>query len=173
MTKLRCLLLSFILIQLFLPVHVVSADTGPKPSMEFEFEQELAGERLTIIAGILYECEQPDCSDASPLKELGPQRFTCEAESCRAMAYGFSPYHKLEIQFSDGRTRQSQVFETAGFNSRYTVTIRQDDLLVKARFSLPAFSPTNMVLLACMCILTGGVLTIGLIILIIQRSTRK
>ncbi len=173
MTKLRFLLLSFILIQLFLPVHVVSADTGPKPTMTFEFEQEWSGEKLTILLGILYECEQPDCSDAAPLEELGPQRFMCEAESCRAMAYGFSPYHKLEIQFSDGKTRQSQVFETAGFNSRYTVKVRQDDLLVDARFSLPAFSPMNIVILACMCTLAGGILIIGLIVFIIRRSTRK
>ena len=75
------LLLLFLLV--FLPAHVVLADTGPKPTMDFEFKQELTGEPVTITSGILYECEQPDCSDASPLEELGPQRFTCEANSCQ------------------------------------------------------------------------------------------
>lgn len=71
MTKLRILLLSFILAQIFLPVHVVLADTGPKPTMEFEFKQDLPGGELTIVSGILYECDQADCVDAAPLEELG------------------------------------------------------------------------------------------------------
>ena len=40
-----------------LPAHVVLADTGPKPTMEFTFKQELSGETATITSGILYECE--------------------------------------------------------------------------------------------------------------------
>ena len=172
MTKFRIFLLSFILIQLFLPAHVVLADTGPKPTMEFTFEQELTGEPVTITSGILYECEQPDCSDAQPLKELGPQRFTCDVSICHALAYGFSPYHRLEIQFSDGKTRQSNVFATAGFASNYTVTVRENDLLVKAQFSLFSLAPTTMIFLLCACALVVGVLLIGLIIFIARRSRK-
>jgi len=50
--KLFLLLLS---LQALLPAHVVLADTGPKPTMEFEFQQELTGEPVTITSGILYE----------------------------------------------------------------------------------------------------------------------
>jgi hypothetical protein len=128
MAKRRIVLLLVVLVQFFRPEQIVRADTGPKPTMEFTF----SGEPVRITSGTLYECDQPDCSDAQPLGEFGPQRFTCEADSCSALAYGFSTYHKLEIQFSDGKTRESNVFQTAGFDSIYTVTVRSDDLRVEA-----------------------------------------
>ncbi len=169
LTKLFLLLLSLLAL---LPAHVVSADTGPKPTMEFTFKQELAGSPVTITSGILYECEQSDCSDATPLQEAGPQRFTCEANSCRATAYGFSPYHKIEIQFSDGKMRQSNVFKTAGFDSQYTVTVRTDDLLVEAEFSLGVFPPIVIIVIACICALVG-VSVVGSIIFLIRRSKKN
>lgn len=137
-TKLFLLLLFF---QALVPAHVVLADTGPKPTMDFQFTQELPGEELTITSGILYECEQSDCSDALPLEEGGPQRLSCETNSCNALAYGFSPYHRLEIQFSDGQTRQSNIFGTYGFESYYLVTVRSEDLLVRFQFSMDAPVP--------------------------------
>ena len=155
-----------------LPAGVVLADTGPKPSMDFQFRQEMAGEPLTITSGILFECDQPDCSDAEPLEEGGPQGFRCESINCNAVAYGFAPYHQIEIEFSDGRTRQSNVFETAGFDSLYTVTIRPDDLLVEAQFSLGAFPRTGMVILVSCCALVGIGLFAGLAVFLMRRSRR-
>ena len=169
--KLFILLLS---IQVLLPAHVALADTGPKPTMEFAFNQELTEELVTIISGILYECDQPDCSDAAPLEEVGPQGLYCEAQSCRAIGYGFAPYHRLEIEFSDGITRQSNIFETVGFDSKYTVTVRPEDLLIEAQFSLlPSFSLGILEVITCICTLIGGVLIVGLIIFVIQRSRKK
>ncbi|HLO18793.1 MAG TPA: hypothetical protein VK206_28435 [Anaerolineales bacterium] len=165
------LLLLFLLA--LLPVHAAFADTGPKPTMEFTFKQELAGQPVTITSGIFYECEQSDCSDASPLKELGPQRFTCEANSCHALAYGFSTYHRLEIQFSDGKTRRSNIFQTAGFNSRYTVTIRPDDLLVEAQFSPGILPPIGIIVIPCICALIGVSVLIVVIIFIVRLFRRK
>jgi hypothetical protein len=159
-------------IQLLLPAPIVLADTGPKPTMEFAFQQELPGEPVTITSGILYECQQPDCGDAAPLEEGGPQRFTCEADSCYALAYGFASYHRLEIQFSDGQTRQSNIFETAGFDSTYMVTIRPDDLLVEAQFSPGSFSRIATILVACLCALMGIALLVGLAIFI-RRGRRS
>ena len=75
--------------------------------MDFTFTQEFPGTQVSIVSGTMFECQQSDCSDAKPLMEAGPQRFSCEATSCHALAYGFSDYHRLEIQFSDGKTRQS------------------------------------------------------------------
>jgi hypothetical protein len=167
MAKLRKLLLSFILMQFFLPVHVVLADTGPKPTMEFEFQGLQVGE-LTIASGVLYECDQSDCSDAAPLEELGPQGLNCETTSCRALGYGFAPYHILEIEFSDGVTRQSNIFETAGFASKYTVTVQPHDLLIEAQFSLGVLPGT--VIVACICVLVLGVAIIGLIVFLMRRS---
>jgi hypothetical protein len=161
------------LVLLFLPAHVVFADTGPKPTMDFEFKQGIPGGAVTIVSGILYECERSDCSDAAPLQALGPQRLTCDALSCNALAYGFSRYHRLEIQFSDGKTRQSNIFKTAGFDSRYLVTINQDDLTVEAQFTLGVLPPTLMFLIACICCVLSLVLITGLIIYLVWRSRKK
>ncbi len=175
MIKFRTFLLLFILMQLFLPAHIARADTGPKPTMEFEFKHDSTGEQLTISSGILYECEQPDCSDASPLEELGPQGFYCELQNCRAMAYGFAPYHRIEIEFSDGITRQSNIFDTAGFDSTYTVTVRPEDLLVEAQFSLAIFPRLGMagILITCVCALVGMGLLAGLILFRRRRAVKN
>lgn len=173
--KLIKLFLSFLFLLVFLPIHVALADTGPKPTMDFQFKQELTGESITITSGVLYECEQSDCGDAAPLEELGPQRFTCEANSCRATAYGFAPYHKIEIEFSDGKTRPSNIFETAGFDSKYTVTVGPDDLLVKAQFNLttvPSLITIITILVVCACALVGVGLVVGLIIFLMRRSQK-
>ena len=174
MTKLRILLLSFILMQILFSAHVVLADTGPKPSMEFEFKQDLPeGERHTIVSGILFECDRSDCSDAAPLEEVGPQGFYCDAQSCRAIAYGFAPYHRIEIEFSDEITRQSNIFETAGFDSRYTVIVQPDDLLVEAQLSLGFLPSIAIIAIICICVLVGLALIVGLIILIRRRSAKN
>jgi hypothetical protein len=162
----------FILQWLITP-RIVQADTGPKPTMEFEFDQGLNGQPVTIVAGILYECEQSDCSDARPLQQLGPQGFSCSSDGCDALAYGFAPYHRIEIEFSDGKTRQSNIFQTAGFKSRYTVTVNPDDLLVESRFSPPTFPGMMGILLLCVCALCGGVILIVVIVFVIWRSSKR
>lgn len=169
----RKLLLLFLTLPLLLQTQIVLADTGPKPGMEFTFKQESLEDQLTIVSGILYECDQPDCSDAAPLEEVGPQRFTCDAKSCSATAYGFAPYHKIEIEFSDEETRESNVFETAGFNSRYTVTVRPADLLVEAQFGLGIFLPIIAILVACVCAVIGFGGLAGLAIFLVRRSKQN
>ncbi|MBC7876371.1 MAG: hypothetical protein H7Y59_04295 [Anaerolineales bacterium] len=179
MTKYRILLLLSILIPLSLPTYVVFADIGPKPSMEFEFEL-LDG--ITITSGILYECDQSDCSDAAPMEELGPQRLACDSISCSAVAYGFAPYHRLEIQFSDGKTRSSNIFETIDFDSVYLVTINADDLSVEEVSGSPAPpyedfpaepNSTIYVVVGCVCILLLIGLITSAIIFFVRRSRKK
>lgn len=174
MKKFRLSLLLFLVTQLLLPSRLVFADTGPKPTMDFSFHQESSADQVTIVSGTLYECDQSDCSDAAPLQALGPQRFTCEATSCSALAYGFSDYHKLEILFSDGKTRQSNIFKTAGFDSKYAVTIRRDDLLVESQFNPGNMFPRSIaVLLLCVCLLIVGVMVVGAIIFFVLRSRKN
>jgi len=172
MAKIKALFLLLILTLLILPGQIVLADTGPKPSMEFEFKGRQERE-LLILSGVLYECEQSDCGDAKPLEELGPQRLTCDVMSCHATAYGFAPYHILEVGFSDGVTRRTSVFETAGFASKYTVTVQPDDLLIKAQLSLGAVSPRILFFVALACACNGMALVIGLIIFLIIRFAKK
>ena len=146
------------------------ADTGPKPSMEFVFNQSEGGQPLTITSGTLYECQRADCIDAVPLQNGGPQRFTCALQSCYALAYGFSTYHRLHVQFSDGNTRVSNIFTTASFDSRYSVSIRANDLLVEPQS--PAFPRLKAILLICLCFLMIGGLAIGLMIFILRRCPK-
>ena len=164
----KLILLSVLLASL--SARAVLADTGPKPSMDFQFQQEMTDEPpLTITSGILFECDQPDCSDAMLIEEVGPQGFRCELNSCSAVAYGFAPYHQIELEFSDGKTRQSNIFETAGFDSKYMVTIRPDDLVVEARLSPGAFPRTGILLIACICALAGVALIAGLSVFLLRR----
>jgi len=171
--KIKLSLLLFFLFAAFLPAQIVLADTGPKPTMDFNFKGLQDGE-LQIISGILYECDQPDCSDAAALQELGPQRLTCTTTGCSALAYGFSDYHILEVEFSDEVTRRSNVFQTAGFNSSYTVTVQPNDLLVKSQFSVGVISPYSwLLIIVSLCCLTGIILTVGVIIFFVRRAEKK
>ena len=116
---------------LLLPNYGVRADIGPKPTMEFIFIQE-NDPPLAILGGTLLECEDATCSQAAPLEALGPQGFSCTSDRCSSMAYGYAPYHRLVIRFSDGKIRESNIFENRYFNAVYQVTVEADDLVVKA-----------------------------------------
>src|SRR5689334_18471088 len=160
------------LLSLF-PAQTVRADTGPKPTMEFTFKPESGSDALTIVSGILYECDQADCSDAEPLKQLGPQGLRCDELGCNALAYGFSDYHRLEIQFSDGKTRQSNVFKTAGFDSQYTVTIRPDDLQVEAQSTPGNFPPVAIIVITCIRALIALCLVAIVVIFLVRRAKKN
>lgn len=172
-SRLTKLFLALLFLQMFLSVQSVLADTGPKPTMDFQFKWESDLLPTSIASGTMYECKQLDCNDAAPLQQLGPQGFRCESQSCNATAYGFSDYHKLEIQFSDGTTRQSNVFQTAGFDSKYTVTVRPDDLLVEAQFGLGVRPPLFIIIITCICFLVGLSLVAVVIIFFVRRPKKS
>ena len=91
-----------------------------------------------IVAAVLYECTDPSCADAQPLPEIGPQGFTCQARSCHSLAYGYADYLRLRVRFSDGVTRESNVFSKRAFQARYTVTIEPTSLQVKEQATVGA-----------------------------------
>lgn len=105
------------------------ADIGPKPTMSFAFAFDRAG--VTISKGMLYQCDNADCSDAEPLRQLGPQGFRCEAQSCSAMAYGFAHFSRLQITLSDGRTLTSNIFTGHAFNAAFRVVVSAAGLNVQ------------------------------------------
>jgi len=105
---------------LLLAAAPVRADLGPKPSMEFSFEYE--GEPLAVEGGHLIECEDRECQDGEPLEVWGPQGFSCTADMCSSMAYGYKPYHRLVITFTD-RTRESNVFAKKAFDAKFKVMV--------------------------------------------------
>ncbi len=167
----------FLFVSMGLPWQTIAVDTGPKPTMNFQFVAGTSGNAPSILGGSLLECQQSDCRAALPLEQAGPQHFSCEGDSCEALAYSFSPYHQLQIQFSDGKTRQSNIFQTAGFNSQYTVTIRDNDLLVQAQFNLsnqlPGTGIPIWLLLVCCAALCLVVVIVAAVVLLVRRAAKK
>lgn len=164
------------------PLHTSHADTGPKPTMSFEFSQDFGIDPVIIISGQLLECDEADCADAKPLEELGPQHFSCDENSCDALAYGFSTYHMLEIEFSDGKTRRSNIFESTDFYSSFLVKIRQDDLVVEQVSwteqwvdDIPGLNfPTGtIILLICGLCGVGVIVLIVLLVFLALRTKKK
>ncbi len=131
------MVLTFCIVAL-LAATTAFADVGPKPTMQFKLVFQTAP--VTLVGGQQIECSDAACSDAHPLAQLGPQRFSCSPgeNQCSSLAYGYSRFHKLVLQFAD-RTRESNIFASGG--GSYIVTVRDTDLAVSAdqlsRFSDP------------------------------------
>lgn len=145
--------------------HPAYADVGPKPSMEFEFIQ-AAGAPVVIVEAVLLQCQDPDCLQSYPLEEIGPQRFLCNAGSCSSMAYGYAEYQRLQVKFSDGKTRQSNIFRKKYFEARYQVTVRPLDLLVEEQRG--SLNPLGVVLVSAIvvgCLL--GLIMIAMVAVIV------
>lgn len=106
------------------------ADTGPKPTMTFRFV--LEGKHLEIAGGRLLQCEDSACRREVALRDVGPQHFSCGAVSCAARAYGFSHFARIEVTFSDHRTRRSNIFADESFDARYKVVVKGSTLIITA-----------------------------------------
>jgi hypothetical protein len=125
--------LVLLVLALFLPVTSVKADTGPKPGMSFNFVFKIP--KVDIVSGELIQCDDAACKNGTPLRQLGPQHFTCGVDSCESTAYGYADYNKLVITFAD-RVRESNVFTKKAFNAQYTVTVLQDSMEAVEKASL-------------------------------------
>ena len=166
----RLLILLIILLTVGLPLSRARADVGPKPTVEFTFKQRFSGPPVTITSGTLLQCDQPDCSDAYPLPgDMGPQHFSCEVLTCSGLAYGFTDYGKLEITFSDGKTRQSNIFAIKSFKSFYDVAIQENDLVVTERLNPASLS----LLVVCLCCCCGMLLVAAIVGLVVFFARRK
>ena len=163
-----------ILLSLMNPISTARADISPKPNMSFEFIYE-TDEPLTIISGIQLQCQDPDCLDASPLDEDERQLLTCTATKCGSYAFGYSPFHRLVITFSDGVTRESNTFGKNYFEANYKVTVRSDNLEVREQ--LGGFNPMNIMLIggtgvicAFVIMIAGLLVTLGMFIRSVSRG---
>jgi hypothetical protein len=154
-----------------IPRQAVRADTGPKPSMKFEFVFGRSPE-LSIVSGIQEECDTAGCSDARPLQAAGPQHFSCRAAGCSSLAYSYSEYHRLRIDFSDGKTRQSNVFRKSFFDASYTVAVRENDLLVQEQRGAGMQFPYSLLMniADCLRLLPTLLLPVVLIIVLAVRA---
>jgi hypothetical protein len=119
----------FLFITLLISPTPVSADTAPKPTMKFNIHYETQNQ-ITLLGGEQYQCEDKNCEEIKALGEYGPQRFTCENNSCSSLAYGYSPYQKLVLNFSD-KTRESQIIHTEAFNAEFNVKVTDSSLIIE------------------------------------------
>ena len=115
-----------------IPFEKVQADAGPHPSMQFVFISRI-DPKPAIVSGKLLNCKDEGCIQFEPLQEMGPQRFECQSYSCHSSAYSNSPFYRLEIVFSDGVTRQSNIFTKRAFAANYQVTILAQSLEVEEK----------------------------------------
>ena len=153
-----------------IPTQRAYADIGPKPTMKFEFTYE-TDTSLNITEGVLMECEDVACNDASPLSEMGPQRFQCDEDSCSSMAYGYAEQFYLVITFSDGKTRESNLFGKEHFEAYYKVTVRENDLLVEETRGYG--NPMELLLAGAIggiCLISG--LSVGLVVTLIVVAVK-
>jgi hypothetical protein len=60
---------------------------------------------------------------------------------CSSLAYSYSEYHRLKITFSDGLTRQSNIF-IGRFSSNYLVTVNETGLRVEPKW-IPPWGPST------------------------------
>lgn len=168
--KFLLLLLGLLVSLLFLPA-AATADIGAKPEMTFDFVYETA-EPLTIVGGEQWQCDTPSCANPRRLEDAGPQGFRCTATECTSAAYGYSDYNRLAIEFSDGVTRESDVFETRSFNNQYRVTVRQSELQVEwtGGSSNPLIRLlVGVLLFLCFLLILVGGLVAGVVVLIRRR----
>jgi len=162
--------LVIILVALLTPSYSAQADIGPKPTMSFDFtfENNLS---IAIVEGQLLQCSDATCLDAKPLQMVGPQHFSCQPKSCESMAYGYSEYNRLEITFSDGKTRQSNVFGKKYFGAHYHVTVRQDDLMVEEQWG--SINPMTSIFIEIIVVgVLGLTLVVALLIVLTLLVTR-
>lgn len=172
-SKKHLLFLSLVLIALS---PLLKADMGPKPTMTFEIIYEVSPEP-EILSVTLLQCDDPDCSDAAPLEEMGPQGIRCTTNTeCDALAYGFADYSRLVLEFDNDTSYTSNVFEMSHFNSRYEVTVTEDGMAVdEVGGSANSFVVAFYVIIGIGCCL-GILVIVGIVLLIrwiIRRQKKK
>jgi len=167
MLNFKKILMLILILLILLPFGKVSAD-APPPSMDFEFYPQTSGATITILSATLYGCEGPDCQNPMQIP------ISCGDSNCHANA-GYSS-NRLEVRFSDGKTRRSNVFQSTSAHTVYKVTIHPDDLLVETQSTSgyqSAAGLLNLFTVICIGLACILVLAILLIIFLIRRSRKK
>jgi len=181
--------LGLVLLALFFPWQSARADTGPKPSMQFQIVYAVHPPP-TLVSGFMMTCTDKSCTNPQnfsghcsnsgtpdPLTLTNPgdvycyQRISCDQESCTA-SNPYDNYYRLDFTFSDGKTRVSNVFGKVYFYANYRVTVREDDLLVE---ELPGYAlPFNWFgVLGYGIMLAAIAFYLGIMILLLRRILGK
>lgn len=118
----------------FLGIGTLRADMGPKPTMKFHIEMSAELSARYVRAYQLQYDNADGMGNADTLHNnmsKGPEGFFCEGPgTCRSLAYGYKPFHRLLFVFDDD-TLLSPVFEKQAFNSTYKVAVNTSGIEVK------------------------------------------
>ena len=109
------------------------ADVFPKPEVHFSFIYNTENKPLIDPAhSEQIQCKDSLCLESDPLGAYGVQKLTCGAGQCTSTAYRFDPYQKLVISFTDGSSRESNIFRLPkDLYTRYNVYVQDNKLLVE------------------------------------------
>jgi len=135
---LLCIFILALIISFYIPPTNVLADTGPQPTMDFEFQYNITS--VSMESAKLMFCQDLDCKISREV--MGP--FRCSLNSC-SYSYGGNTYYKLVINYSD-KKRESNVFQKTRFESSFTVTVNQDGLQVTENWSGLPYEPGSQIL---------------------------
>lgn len=158
---------------LLLALPMAFADLGPKPTMDFSLSYNTSA-TISIVGGEQYQCSDRACSDMDPLGQKGPQRFGCNDDNeCHSLAYGYDNYQKLVIEFSDGKTRESNAFPSN--SGSYKVVVNEDGMIVTSLGILPVIDDVTGIMSLVIAILVALVITliIELILSYLYLSFKK
>lgn len=117
---------------LFLTFAPLQGGVFPKPEMDFEFVYQTADSPSILPAtSEQIQCDDNQCLQSAPLGKYGLQKLYCSDKDCFSIAYRYTPYQKLIIDFSDGVKRESNVFASPEkLRDAFTVTVRENNLQV-------------------------------------------
>ena len=105
---------------------------SPNPQMDFSFVFNTSSPlTIDVVRSEQLQCTDSLCLSAKPLGDYGAQRMDCTATACRSVAYEYEPFQKLIITFSDGITRESDVFPAPKtLRTAFNVVVEPDKLHV-------------------------------------------
>lgn len=129
-------------IALILTVAPLWAGIAPKPEMDFTLIYQT--ENKPVIRPETSEqiqCEDNQCLQSDPLGQYGIQKLYCKTDSCFSIAYEYSPFQQLILDFSDGVKRTSNVFRTPNkLRNSFIVLVRANDLVVEPSIKPQTFN---------------------------------
>jgi len=151
----------------WLPTGRASADIGPKPTLEFRFSYP-PGQSLYAVSGTLLGCTDADCLETTTLKNNPYISLHCQADSCSGTLFNSDQLMRLQVLFSDNKTRLSNPFTPSAMRNVYSVKVQDNDLALSRNIILSSnaivgifltFFPLTGVVLA---ILAAGLLASNL-----------
>lgn len=132
MRYLKCLILIFTAFSTF-----AVADVPRTPSLDIDLIQPAKGLKLSVTSATLWGSDKPD----KGFKELDANAWHTKIRvgetRISIIAFtGFSRYLKISVTFSDGKVRQSNVFQVNGLNSNLFMEVIGQTIRIESRARL-------------------------------------